>query len=337
MGSGIACAASLEVGETYGIGQQTIVRALLADNKNKTLWVGTSVGVMAVDLASRGPKAVLTRAEGLANERILAAAQSPDGTVWFGTAGGGVSAYNVRDAEFRNFVPMHGLADFWVHGLNADGKDTLWVATLDGVSRLALRTRQIVTFKNELQDAQVYAVDADKKGRIWFGTRGGVAMFDQKDWKNWTHKDGLGAKLDDDPKAAKEDGVFSGGAEDITQSPEAYDPDSVFAVYAERQSANIWFGTRGGGVSRYDGQKLWKSYSAGDGLLDNTVYAITQDTKGALLFGTKMGLSRFDGKNWQSLEFTDGLISAEVYAIAVDQSGSIWLGGKGGITRVVVK
>ena len=31
------------------------------------------------------------------------------------------------------------------------------------------------------------------KGSIWFGTEGGLAFYDGSKWKNWNHKDGLGA------------------------------------------------------------------------------------------------------------------------------------------------
>lgn len=329
-------AADLLVAETYGIGEQTLVRALAVDNKAGTLWVGTSVGVMEVDLTSRAPKAVLTRVEGLANERILSIAVSDDGTIWFGTSGGGMTAYTPSDGEFRTFVPMHGLADFWVHGLDADGKDTIWAATLNGVSRLAMRTKQIVTFQAELPDTQVYAIDVDKKGRVWLGTRSGAAMFDQKKWDRWSHDEGVGAKIKGQVDA-DQGGTFSSGIEDITLLPDAYDPDSVFAVHVGKKKGGIWFGTRGAGVSLFDGKKKWRSFTDQDGLVGNTVYAIAEDQSGALLFGTNKGLSRFDGKNWQSLGFADGLISAEVYSIAVDQTGAIWLGGKGGMTRVSVE
>ena len=39
----------------------------------------------------------------------------------------------------------------------------------------------------------------------------------------------------------------------------------------------------------------FKYYKAEDGLSSNTVYAVLQDSKGFMWFGTENGLNRFDG------------------------------------------
>lgn len=68
-------------------------------------------------------------------------------------------------------------------------------------------------------------------------------------------------------------------------------------VYAmcEDNRGYIWFGTRGGGASRFDG-KLFVSITEDEGLISNYLRCIFQDKKGNLWFGTDEGLSEFDGK-----------------------------------------
>ena len=65
-------------------------------------------------------------------------------------------------------------------------------------------------------------------------------------------------------------------------------------------SGNLWFGTYGGGVSRYDG-KSFTSFGEKDGLISRDVWSIAVDANGMIWIGTIEGVCRFDGKNFYSL------------------------------------
>ena len=56
----------------------------------------------------------------------------------------------------------------------------------------------------------------------------------------------------------------------------------------------MWFGTWGGGVSRFDGS-TWTSYSTADGLVHHQVRSLAADTAGHMWVGTAGGLSEFVG------------------------------------------
>jgi hypothetical protein len=61
-------------------------------------------------------------------------------------------------------------------------------------------------------------------------------------------------------------------------------------------NGNIWIGTDGGGVSKFDG-KYYTHYTVKEGLSNNYVVSIIQDKAGHLWFGTNgNGVSEFDGK-----------------------------------------
>lgn len=47
----------------------------------------------------------------------------------------------------------------------------------------------------------------------------------------------------------------------------------------------------------------FRNYTVTDGLQSNTVWAISQDEQGYMWFGTKDGLSRFDGYQFKSFKF----------------------------------
>src|SRR6476620_6583888 len=61
------------------------------------------------------------------------------------------------------------------------------------------------------------------------------------------------------------------------------------------KDGNLWFGTTGEGVYRYDG-KLFTQFTVRDGLSSNSVQCILEDRAGSIWFGTDAGLCRYDGK-----------------------------------------
>ena len=78
---------------------------------------------------------------------------------------------------------------------------------------------------------------------------------------------------------------------------------SVGAIYRDK-SGNLWFGTQGGGVSRYDG-KSFTNFTTAQGLANNVVSSICEDKSGNLWFGTQGGgVSRYDG-NCEALTNTN--------------------------------
>jgi len=93
---------------------------------------------------------------------------------------------------------------------------------------------------------------------------------------------------------------------------------------------NLWFGTQGGGVSRYDG-KSFTSFTTAQGLSNNSVLSILEDNAGNLWFGTHGGgVSRYDGKSFTSFTTEQGLSNNSVFSIVEDRKGNIWFGTHGG-------
>ncbi|MBS1786108.1 MAG: ATP-binding protein [Acidobacteria bacterium] len=77
-------------------------------------------------------------------------------------------------------------------------------------------------------------------------------------------------------------------------------------------------------------------YDVSDGLAHSYVGAIYQDRKGYLWFGTREGLSRFDGYRFTNYGPRDGLGNMIVNAIAEDRQGRLWVGTNGGgVARLI--
>lgn len=82
-------------------------------------------------------------------------------------------------------------------------------------------------------------------------------------------------------------------------------------------------------------QILFKNYTVADGLPSATVRAITQDAQGYMWFGTKNGLSRFDGYQFKNFQYDKNVPHSIghnfIYCITPFDSTHIWIGTENGI------
>ena len=83
------------------------------------------------------------------------------------------------------------------------------------------------------------------------------------------------------------------------------------------RSGNLWFGTYGRGVSKYDG-KRFTNYTGAQGLANNSLRSILEDRAGNIRFGTNGGgVSRFRG----SMENPQRLTPSRRHHLKVNLSG----------------
>jgi len=113
----------------------------------------------------------------------------------------------------------------------------------------------------------------------------------------------------------------------------------------EDKAGNLWFGTTGEGVYRYDG-KLFTQFTKKDGLNSNCIYAMLEDKAGNIWLGTENGVCRYDGKTFSNMPFTalfnNDLTHTpssppstsnknEVWCILQDKTGTLWFGSSAGL------
>ncbi len=111
------------------------------------------------------------------------------------------------------------------------------------------------------------------------------------------------------------------------------------------KSGNLWFGTTGDGVYRYDGQSF-TNFTTKDGLSSNTVWSILEDKAGDIWIGTNAGLCRYSYSEKAitpvpfSITESNGFLLTntvnnnsknEVFSIMQDKNGTLWLGTSDGV------
>jgi len=321
-----------QVAETFQVGAQAYVRALAHDAHSHTLWVGTSLGALAVDSATGDIRATYTRENGLANEYVFTALVDKRGDAWLGTNGGGVA--RLHDKKWQVYFPMHGLADYWVYSLAEHPDGHLWIGTWAGVSVLDPVTGKMQNYLKELVNEWVYGIAIDGQARVWLATEGGVNRWDGKQWQAWTHQQGVGAPNAQSLPFSANTGLGTRSRHNLNvlvDGSASYNPNYVFCIRAAADG-KVWAGTWGGGVSVFDGTQ-WKNFTTADGLAGDIVYAMTQAEDGAWWFGTDQGVSRYDGKQWTTLGKAQGLADQHVYAVLA-VGAEVWVGTREGVAHI---
>ncbi len=147
--------APLPTKETQNI--QGVVGSLI-DKKNK-LWMGTSEGVMIIDLKSfaknhfhfsfRHLKHQSDKPYSHFVEKINCLYESSDGTLWLGSNGYGLYKLTSRENEnylFQSFTTSQGLANNCIFGILEDERGLLWLSTSNGLSCYNPKTNRFVNY-----------------------------------------------------------------------------------------------------------------------------------------------------------------------------------------------
>ncbi len=118
-----------------------------------------------------------------------------------------------------------------------------------------------------------------------------------------------------------------------TATPQVFAADDIGIAAADvrvlypGRDQGMWVGGAGG-ASFFDGSG-WQRLQPSDGLVGNTVQAITVDGEGRTWFGTDKGISIWNGSSFFTIDKQRGLPSDDIRALAAD-AGGVWIGTAGG-------
>ncbi len=129
----------------------------------------------------------------------------------------------------------------------------------------------------------------------------------------------------------------------LKKTQESTQADNIFCML-EDKSGNIWFGTTGEGVYKYDGNTFTQITKL-EGLQSNCVYSLLEDNKGIIWMGTSEGLCKFvNGKlekvsvknftfslNTNNNYYSNQSTKNTVWSLLQDKSGKIWVGTGDGV------
>ncbi len=312
---------------------------------------------------------------------VISLYEDHQGTLWVGTEEEGLNRLDRSNGTFSNSLDEAGnvplLHDNAARVIFEDTKGEMWIGTHDGMYRFDRADGEFTQY-NSTDDAQndevndISEIYEDRYGNLWVGSEaGGISRFDPASgsFTRYIHDpddplslshDRVRAIYQDRPGnfwVGTQNGLNLVPAEDFSPSNTAlqflhyyndsFDPASlgsstVWSIF-EDQSGVMWFGTWGGGLSKYnrstDRFKLYQhDANQPDSLSDNMIWAIMQASDESVWVGTfNGGLNVLDREMNEIVVYrhdesdADSLLSDDVRALLEDPSGRIWVGTAGGL------
>lgn len=265
--------------------------------------------------------------DGISVNETLVVLQDRLGYLWFGTKSG-LNRYDGREFSVYKHDPNepNSLSDDWILALHEDDEGMIWIGTLNGgLDRYDPVSNQYTNFIHDpdkpdsLSHNEVLTIFEDSDHNLWFGTRNGLNRLND-DGETFTHY-----QLD-------------------SNNPQNQSVETILSI-AETHDGSLWVGTDGIGLARFD--RLRQSHtllshnpSNTQGLSDDHIWVIFEDSDNILWFGTDAGLDRYDPRSNEFINFQhegadpDSLSDNAVRAIYEDPSGALWIGTEGdGLNR----
>lgn len=288
------------------------------------------------------------------------------GNLWIGTNDGGVNFYDVRTGKFVYYALNRGdLSSSNMESNNVkavyvdEAQDKVYIGMHAGGLKILHRTTGVIDHCNLTADApgDIYSILPHADGVLWIGTLNGLYLFDTGTRRFVpVASDSRGNPLPslsvfvlfEDSSGrlwvGGEDGLHvfateAGGKKGLfcmsLPSPGFSEISGVQCVY-ESRGGELWIATRTGLYKWNDAEKELRHYTTADGLPNNVIYGIEEDTYGYVWLSTNCGLSRFDPDMERFRNFTvnDCLQGNQfnTYSHCCTADGTLYFGGINGIT-----
>lgn len=294
---------------------------------------------------------------------------TPDGVKYFATKSGlasfdgntwvsyhenpGITSKEINDIDFE--ISENG-PEFWLGTNQGLTVAEYPVDAISGATNYTKENTEILFPGQEgLPGDSVFVVTVDKNDFRWFGTENGISVFRNNEWPAINRQNFYASSFFVNNRITSIDysndtvyiGTLGGGVArmvaNVVDAVTAASPyvipwslvasENILDVYIDGNTQ--WFGTDSG-VSKHTGtlsKQNWETYTEVDGLVNNYVQSIVKDQQNNMWFGTKNGLSGYDGEQWKNYTESDGLAGNNVLCLAVDLDGSLWIGTDNGISH----
>lgn len=224
--------------------------------------------------------------------------QDSKGNLWFGT---NVYDLMLYDGDSLQYITnKDAFSGGRVTGIAEDSSGNLWFSTAFGFNKYDGKSFTTFREENGLPNSEIWSLLIDSKGIFWIGHNKGLSRFDGNEFRNITI-----------PKAH------------VNETNTIYSPDRITGI-AEDKEGNVWLGTDGYGICKYDGTSF-TSFTTEDGLADNTIHDLMVDSKGNVWIGTYWGgVSMYDGNKFTNFTKDEVINGVEVCGFYEDREGNIW-------------
>jgi ligand-binding sensor domain-containing protein/AraC-like DNA-binding protein len=319
---------------------QNTVQAL-CQTRDGYLWIGTPSGLARFD-GFQFRRFGKQNVPEMHSDDISALYADPAGTLWIGTRGGGLTAYD--QGSWRRISREDGLSDDHIRCITSDWEGALWVGTDYGLNRITMGGIEQFTREQGLLDNIITALVLDVAGTLWIGTlQGGLASYQDGNIQRFGLREGLSnlavTCLELDSLGNLWVGTLEGlfcrrwQVDRFEYIPgTAYTPVTGIVAMAPDQ---LWFATMTDGLKQLQGRYVQDCQLNPD-LPDRYLNCMLRDQQGFFWLGTDIaGLLQLKPVPIRNLTRENGLLEETVAALLTDAAGDLWLGTRNsGLCRV---
>jgi ligand-binding sensor domain-containing protein/signal transduction histidine kinase/CheY-like chemotaxis protein len=329
----------------------------IIEDRQHNLWLATSFGLCNYDAERQ--KATWVPIPTPGGNVLFTISVDSANDIWAGSYNHGVIRYDPKNQKTRWFSPgpkPKATGDNRINTILNTREGETWIGSeVDGLTILDSSGRLIRQYKHFCGDPQAYdnsvtALYEDKKGTVWIGVRGQVLYYKEKSSDEIKAID-YGAENNDNSKpvsiasitadnfgntwfASLSGGLFYNNLfknvfRNFLRNPGAVKDlrTNIITSFCESPDGKeIWLGTAGDGLLRYDTQTDAIAFPATRALRKTTVNDIKKDETGKLWIATAgSGIKIFDPATGEVGELPE---YANVKAILPD-GNLLWIGTHG--------
>lgn len=311
------------------------------EDSGGNLWLGENV----VHRVGNGEVRSFGEKEGLPQSLYHSFWEEADGSVWFSSGGAsspGIGLLQYKDARLQIWGTESGLPNTSIYSVFKDREGTVWLATNKGLSRLRKKVISGYGMKDGIVHSEVYPLYRDRRENIWIGTTKGLSLYRDGKFETldlqtadknapadetWRKEKMSVQSLWEDSNGKMWVGlngsifIVENGKAKVLENSKGH---HVFAI-REDKNKNVWAATNKG-LLQYRNYKFIRKFSVKDGLPNEFMTLIFEDSKGNLWFGGFGGLSRFDNDRFTNYTTREGLAGSYVRSMYEDADGTLWIG-----------
>jgi signal transduction histidine kinase/ligand-binding sensor domain-containing protein/CheY-like chemotaxis protein len=263
----------------------------ITEDPHGAIWFGSDrSGLKRYD---HGVVTSYTARDGLSSDDVLGLWIDREGNVWVGTDGGGLD--RLTDSKFATYSTAAGLSNNIVRGIAEAPDGSVWLATRGGgLNRVKDGSVTVLGTRQGLSSDFVRCLFIDRRGVVWAGTDGG----------------GI-------------DRIEHGRVTAVLTTRQGLSSNFIRSIF-EDSHHNLWVGTQDNGLNVVRRGRV-SLYQAIEGARNFRVFAIHEDRRARMWFGTNAGLIELDQGRFQLYNHSRGFPANEVYAIEEDANGTLWL------------
>ncbi len=250
------------------------------------LWISTKSGLNKLDRES----GKYTRyvhdpydAKSIPGILVISLFEDRFGSLWIGTFGDGLIKFDHKTEQFTQYFDRKNPTNI-ILSIYEDKNEVLWISTkIGGLYKFDRETEMFTRVGNAIETTQVLE---DKSGSLWVATIQGLKKLNRETEEFFTYQH--------DP-----------------QNPNSLSNNKVMTIYKSQNHEEdvLWIGTEGG-LNKLDyASETFRHFTVDDGLPNNMILGILEDSRGNIWLSTNGGISKFNPKNntFRNYDIGDGL------------------------------